>query len=136
MSGESYYPEKCEVSKFFEELKKGKVMTTRCNSCGTVNFPPKMRCPYCGGRKMNWTELDGEAEVVSYTVVHTAPERWKDLVPYVVALGQLKEGPVALAVLEGIDSKDVEIGMNIKLVSSERAKNYPEPAYKYKFVSV
>lgn len=129
----SYYTSQTKISRFFEDLDKGKLMGTRCRSCEKIYFPPRAECPICMEENIEWFEISGKAKLITYTVVYTAPERWKDFTPFIVAVGKLKEGPKFIAVLENVDIGDIKIGMELKLVSSDRTEGYPEPRYKYKF---
>ena len=123
-----------KIARFFDELESGNVMGTRCHSCGKVYFPPRAECPMCHEEDMDWFEISGKVELVTYTVVEVAPERWKNYIPAAVAVGKLEEGPNFIAVLEGIDPGDIKMGMKLKLIASERPEGYPEPQYRYKFV--
>lgn len=130
---ESCVPAHTKISRFFSELEDGNLMGTRCRSCGKIYFPPRAECPKCMEENMEWFEISGEAELITYTVVNVAPERWKNFTPFMVAVGKLEEGPKFIAPFENVDVKDIKIGMRLKLVTSDRAEGYPEPRYKYKF---
>jgi uncharacterized OB-fold protein len=85
---------------------------------------------------LEWVEISGRAELMTYTVVHVAPKRWNNFVPFAVAVGQLEEGPKFLAVLDDVDHKNIKIGMKLKLLAASRPEGYPEPRFKYKFVPI
>ena len=42
---------------FINYLEQGKVMTTRCQKCGTRYFPPKVDCPKCLLSDVEWFEI-------------------------------------------------------------------------------
>ena len=75
-NGLPYYVEKSESMKpYWEGLNKDKFMTTQCNSCHTIHFPPTPKlCPKCFGMEMSWVELPLTGTVESHTLVNAPPE--------------------------------------------------------------
>ena len=47
-----------KTAKFWDELKEGKVYTTKCAKCGVLHFPPVADCGVCGSSGVDWVELD------------------------------------------------------------------------------
>ena len=109
------------LQKFWDGLKKGKILTTRCKSCGALYFPPAADCSQCLTSNMDWVELSGEATVKTFTYVSIRPETFQQTTPYIVAIGELKEGVRVLAWLTGIDPSEVKVGMKVKLVAKTTA---------------
>ncbi len=70
-------------------------------------------------------QFSGCGEVFSYTIVYKAPAGYENQIPYVLALVQLKEGPMVTAQLtdleyewvEGKMEYQVEIGMPVEMVT-------------------
>jgi len=121
-----------KTAKFWEELKKGKVFTTKCKKCGLLHFPPVADCGACGSSDVEWTELSGEGELVTFTEVFVKPASFSKEAPYIVAICQLKEGVKVLAWMHGIKREKVRIGMKVKLVP----KVFSVKRVSYEFVSV
>lgn len=66
----------------------------RCGTCGNAWLPPREECPKCWSPDWAFEEASGKASVVSWVVYHTAFDaRFKDRVPYNVAIVELAEGP-------------------------------------------
>jgi len=63
--------------------------------------------------KIKEVPFNGKGKVLSYTVIHDAPEEYKDEKPYVIALIELENGVKVLSQLV-CDPKEVEIGMEVK----------------------
>ena len=120
------------TSKFWEGLKEGKVYATTCKKCGKLHFPPVTDCGNCGASEVEWIELDGEGEVVTFTQVFVKPASFSEEPSYIVAIAQLKEGVKALAWLTGVDREYVKAGMNVRLV----AKATSDGRAVYEFVAV
>ncbi len=118
------------TSKFWEGLKEGKVYATTCQKCGMLHFPPVADCGSCGSSKVEWTELDGEGELVTFTQVFVKPASFSEEPSYIVAIARLKEGVKALAWLTGVKREDVKLGMKVKLV----AKVTPNKRAVYEFI--
>lgn len=104
-----------KVEKFVDELKKGRIMATRCEDCGTLHFPPKLDCSDCLSSEVNWEQLSGKAELLTYTKVDFALPDFEEAAPYILAIGKCEEGVNVLSHLEGVDEDEVEVGMDLIL---------------------
>jgi uncharacterized OB-fold protein len=102
--------------KFWKGLEEGKVHATKCRKCGKLHFPPVADCGVCGSSEVDWVELDGEGELVTFTQVFAKPASFLEEFPYIVAIARLKEGIKVLAWLTGIKREDVKVGMRVKVV--------------------
>jgi len=66
-------------------------------------------------------ETTGKGVIRSFTVIFVAPEKFKDEVPYVVALIDLNEGGAIMGRLIGMDPnkpEDIKIGTKVKFETS------------------
>jgi len=104
-----------KTAKFWEALREGKIVTTRCKRCGRIYFPPTADCTRCMGDEMDWIELSGEAELEAFTEIHIKPASFRNYPNYICAVGKLKEGPRALAWLVGVERGDIKVGMKLHL---------------------
>ena len=43
-----------KTREFWDSLRAGRFVTTKCSSCGTVSFPPQADCPKCMGGEFTW----------------------------------------------------------------------------------
>ncbi len=119
-----------KTQKFWEELKGGRVVATRCKKCRELLFPPAADCPHCLSTDTEWVKLNGEAEIEAFTHIEVKPASFQQQEPYTVAVGRLKEGVKVLAWLTDVKLKDVKVGMRARLV----AKVTPEGEPTYVFV--
>ena len=117
------------TSKFWEGLKEGKVYATTCKKCGKLHFPPVTDCGNCGSSEVEWIELDGEGEVVTFTQVFVKPASFSEEPSYIVVIARLKEDVKVLAWLTGIKRENVKVGMKVKLV----AKIFSDKRVAYEF---
>jgi len=121
-----------KTSKFWEGLKEGKVYATTCKKCGKLYFPPVADCGNCGSSEVEWIELEGEGEIVTFTQVFVKPASFSEEPSYIVAIARLKENVKALAWLTGIKRENVKTGMKVKLV----AKIFSEKRVAYEFIPI
>jgi len=106
------------VARFWREIpQRYNLIANKCTVCDKIFFPPRDACPYCRRKsigKMKDVKLSGRGEVVTYSVVHVAPENFEEQVPYVIAIIKLEEGPQITAQIVDCDVKDVHIGMKVE----------------------
>lgn len=90
---------------FWEGCEHGRLLLVRCTACGQVSYYPRIACPICSGRGLEWIEASGRGAVYSHTTVHTSfyGADWESDIPYTVLLIDLEEGPRMLSRLVGDD---------------------------------
>lgn len=115
--------------RFWEGLKEGKVLATKCCECGKLYFPPSADCPDCLCTDMSWVELSEEAEIEAFTHVVVRPTSFSQNKPYTVAIGRLKEGVKILAWLTGFKLSQIKVGMKVKLMA--KASQEGNPTYEF-----
>ncbi|MEM3580225.1 MAG: Zn-ribbon domain-containing OB-fold protein [Candidatus Bathyarchaeia archaeon] len=110
---------------FWEGLKQGKILATKCKKCGKLYFPPVADCSNCLTSDMEWVELSNEATIETFTHVVVRPTTFQHEKPYTVAIGRLKEGVRVLAWLTGFKLSEVKVGMKAKLVAKLTSEGRP-----------
>lgn len=86
---------------FWDALAEGRFLATRFGADGIPTFPPRDFDPVTWNRDVDWVELSGRGTLYSITSVHAAPEAFRDLAPYQVAIIDLEEGPRLATVFLG-----------------------------------
>jgi uncharacterized OB-fold protein len=110
-----------KVGAFVEELRAGKLVASRCTSCGAQSFPPRADCEECRGAGFEWVEISGAATLLSHTTVHAAPTGFESMAPYALVLVELDEGGRALAIAgESLDLASLALGTKLQLVACSR----------------
>jgi uncharacterized OB-fold protein len=99
---------------FWEALERGRLVTTRCRACGHLTFPPKILCPGCWGRDLEWVELSGRGRLASFTEVWAAPGPFRPEAPYVLGLVDLDEGVRLLTRVRG-RFEELAVGLRVEL---------------------
>lgn len=54
------------VKKWYDALKEGKILGLKCRDCGVVEFPPVPICNECSSTDMEWVEMSGEGELITF----------------------------------------------------------------------
>jgi uncharacterized OB-fold protein len=110
-----------KTRQFWDSLRNGKFVTTKCTKCGNVCFPPQSDCPRCMGSEQEWVDLGREATLVTCTLASVRPPSFASGDPYTIAIGEFPGGVKVLAWLEGAD-REVKPGAKLRVearVSSE-----------------
>lgn len=114
-----------KTHEFWDALKNGKFVTTRCTKCGHVSFPPQADCPQCMGGEFSWVDLGRDATLVTFTRVQVTPASFAASDPYTIAIGELEDGLKVLAWLEGGEPDKVKPGMRIRLEARTSKEGNP-----------
>lgn len=124
------------VPRFWREIpQRYNLIGNKCSKCGWINFPPRSICPECKDRELGLVKLKGGGEVVTYTVIRAAPPGFEELVPYVIAIVQLEEGPRITAQVVDCSPEDISIGAKVRSCFRKIAEDGRAGAisYGYKF---
>jgi uncharacterized OB-fold protein len=123
-----------EIEGYFEGLRQGKILGTRCGACGHAMVPMRPACPACGSDRLTGFEARGEGSLQAFTVIHVAPPRFADQAPYVVGLVRLAEGPSLMARIRGVEAtkpENIRYGMAMK---AEFATDNERPSVLFRAV--
>ena len=102
-----------------------RLVVQRCMTCGHHQLYARAHCLQCRN-PVQWVDASGRGTVYSYTVIRQNFSRaFRDLLPYVVALVDLEEGPRLMTNIVNCDPADVHIGAAVEVsfepVSDEAA---------------
>lgn len=110
-------PEHTRIHAFFENLKQGRLTTTKCGKCGTVLWQPRVVCPKCNHDGMEWMDLPRTGRIFAFTAVYAgAPLGFEKDVPFVVAVIELDGVPLkVVARIDDATYEDLHIGDPVAL---------------------
>lgn len=104
------------TERYWQAAALGELQLPRCQACGRFHAYPRAACPHCGSAQLTWQPVSGRGEVYSFTVVHRAPSKgFESLVPYVVAVVALAEGPHLMTRMTQVQPQAVRIGMPVQV---------------------
>jgi uncharacterized OB-fold protein len=113
-----------KTHEFWDSLRSGMFVTTKCSECGNVTFPPQADCPKCMGNRFEWVDPGREAALVTFTNIQVAPASFAGSEPYMIAIGEFPGGLKVLARLEGVTAKAAKPGMRLRIEArSEKGGN-------------
>ncbi len=104
-----------KTREFWEALKRGRFITTKCSKCGNVSFPPQTDCPKCMSSEFEWEDVGRDATLTTFTQVRVAPASFAGNEPYIIAIGEMSGGLRVLAWLEGVKPEEAKPGMRLKI---------------------
>ncbi|MFQ5769204.1 MAG: Zn-ribbon domain-containing OB-fold protein [bacterium] len=88
----------------------------KCESCGKIHFPPRLICPECHSCNFQVVKLQDQGKVVTYTVIHVAPEQFATQTPYIVAIVELMDGVRLTCQIADCAPDEVKIGDKVKVI--------------------
>lgn len=108
-----------DTKPFWDGCLEGRLLLQRCSACGAFRHPPSPICPACLSDAHEWVAARGRGTVYTFTVVHEARRGWEKLVPYVIAVIALEEGPRILSNVINIAPEQVAIDMPVEVTFTE-----------------
>jgi uncharacterized protein len=90
-------------------LENGKLGYQRCTDCSVAVFYPRVLCPVCGGRALEWRESAGRGTIYATTALYS-----RDRDPRNVVLVDLDEGFRMMSRVEGVAAEEVAVGMRVR----------------------
>jgi uncharacterized OB-fold protein len=78
-----------KISRFFENLKRGRLTTTKCTKCDKLLWPPRVICPECLSDELDWVDLGSEGGLYAFTEMRLG-----------APLGFVQDTPFCLGLIE------------------------------------
>lgn len=114
---------------YWEGIRNGKLLLQRCKACGTLQFYPRSMCVACLTPDPDWVEATGRGNIHTFSTVHrTSDERFSHLVPYILAIVELDEGPRMMARILARSQEQIRCDDPVRLVF-EKTGNYTLPQF-------
>jgi len=103
-------------SRYWREIpQRYRLEAAKCTACGKVTFPPRTRCPKCGGIEFEKVTLPREGVVHTYTIIRTGPAEWKDESPYAVGIIEFEGGARITAQIVDCPIEKIRIGQKVRV---------------------
>ncbi len=116
---------------FWDGCRNGKLLIQRCGECGRHIFYPKLFCPFCLSRDVQWVESTGRGKIYSYTVVCAyQPTPFSADVPYVVAIIDLDEGVRMMSNVIGCAPEEVRCDLPVQVVFEKVTDDFTLPKFR------
>jgi len=101
------------IEQFYKYLLEKKIMAAKCKECGSIYIPPRPMCTNCFSKELIWVQLRPKGRLLTYTVIHVAPERFQSMAPYAYGIVELEEGPRLPGIIRGLDPDKIEVGIDL-----------------------
>jgi hypothetical protein len=113
---------------YWNAIARHELVAQRCDGCSTLRHPPRPMCPHC--RSLEWCEqrLAGTGSLYSYAVLHHPRSPAFDY-PVLVALVDLDEGIRIVTNLVDIESRDIRIGMRLRVAFEATSDGAAVPVF-------
>jgi uncharacterized OB-fold protein len=99
---------------YWEAAARGELLYQECPACAHRQLYPRALCTSCAAEPA-WRRASGRGTVHTFTVIRQNwAEPFGDLVPYVVAIVELEEGPRMMTNITNCHPEDVHIGMAVE----------------------
>jgi uncharacterized OB-fold protein len=111
--------------------KDGKLCLQRCVHCKTFRFPPGYLCRKCGSTEVEWVNASGRGAIYSFSVIRRGPSpEFSGIVPYILALVELEEGPRMMTHIIEESADEIAIGDRVQVVFEKRRGDIAIPQFK------
>lgn len=101
---------------FWDGCARHELRVQECRACRSRWLPGSVVCPRCWSDAVAWSVATGEGTVVSFVVYRRSYHpAFASLVPYVVAVVELAEGPRLVSNVVGIPPERVVVGMPVRV---------------------
>jgi uncharacterized OB-fold protein len=99
---------------FWDALQKDHIELQRCLDCQHWVFYPRLICPYCGGRDLEWQRVSGRASLYTFSVadIPVSPDFAEEPLQ-ILAVAELEEGVRLATTLVQVKPEQVRIGMRL-----------------------
>ena len=123
---------------FYEFLKEGKLMGTRCAACGKLSVEPRPMCPACHCREVAWYQFSGKGQLSTFTCISIVPVAMAEQGygrdnPYCSGVVTLEEGPRISARILGVDARhpqSIQTGMLVELTTEDLDQDKPSLTFQ------
>ena len=127
-------PMEAYVKKWYDALDNGKLMGMKCNRCGAYEFPPVPVCNNCSSTDLEWAEMSGFGEMVSFDFTFQLTPNFAPYQSTYHAMVKLDEGPTIISWLVGVEpGKFDELfekqPLKVKMEAQKREK-YSYPVFR------
>lgn len=88
----------------------------RCTNCERRYFPPRQVCPQCKGTSFVPVRLAREGQLVTWTVVHAAPDPFAFITPYMIGIVELDDGVRLTVPIVDCEPNELTVGARVRAV--------------------
>ena len=123
------------MSRFLEELQRGRFIARTCDRCKRVLFPPRMFCEECFRPTDAWAYIRDSGSIETFSVSYLDKDAKRISVPILVGVVSLDGASPKMGIMHyfgEMTKDDIRIGMRVKAVwrpPEERGGSVLDVAY-------
>jgi uncharacterized OB-fold protein len=117
------------IDQFYKFLAQGKLMAGKCQKCGKIHLPPRPLCDNCFSQEFTWLPVTNKGKLLTYTVIHIAPQQFQHLAPYAVGIIQLESKLKLPGMITGAAHDQLRIGMDLTITFTACDNTQPWPQW-------
>ena len=115
---------------YWKAASEGRLLYQECPQCGNRQLYPRMACTTCGATP-EWRESSGRGTVHTFTIIRqNYAQPFRDMLPYVVAMVELEEGPRLMSNVTDVAADDVTVGMAVEVHFEPLDENVGLPLFR------
>jgi len=105
------------INALFENLKRGRLTTTRCRRCQKVHWHPRVVCDGCTSDELEWIDLPKFGRLAEFTAMTVgAPMGFERDIPFVMGMVEFLGLDIKVASrIDGVRFEDAFFGMDVEL---------------------
>ena len=87
----------------------------RCPKDGTIYFPPRLVRDPWSGCKLEPCNIATTGKLLTYTIIHIAPDEFRDEAPYVLGICEMDDGARITAQVADCPHEQVKTGLRVRI---------------------
>jgi len=107
------------IQEFKENLKRKELIGIKCSACGNISLFPSFHCSKCSNASFEKVKFSGKGTLITYTILHAVPLRFKENAPLVIGLVEFEEGGRISAQLDA-SQDELSVGKKLEAIFQER----------------
>ncbi len=107
------------ISRFLEELKRGRIIGRKCSKCQRTLVPPRMYCEQCYRPTDEWEYVRDTGSINTFSISHVGTDARRLKSPILVAVVELDGASPGMGILHTlgkVEPSRISIGMKVKAV--------------------
>jgi hypothetical protein len=123
------------IEQFYKFIAEGKLMAGKCSKCGKIHLPPRPLCDNCYSQTFTWVTVPAKGKLLTYTVIHIAPQQFQDIAPYAIGIIQLENGAKLPGMINDVPHDQLQVGMDLTIdfTTGDNKETWPQwPRYCFK----
>ena len=123
------------IEQFYKFIAEGKLMAGKCLKCGKIHLPPRPLCDNCYSQTFTWVTVPAKGKLLTFTVIHIAPQQFQDIAPYAIGIVQLENGAKLPGKINDVPHDQLQVGMDLTIdfTTCDNIQTWPQwPRYCFK----